>query len=145
MVLVLVSRMLAWLVGNRGALNGAWFDYVAPGHVAAYRAMFQRAPMQFGQCSSGLAIPLALTRLPVLRSEDQGADSVVWLTAARDADTLTGKFIHDRRPRPTHRGKRTRHDGAQNDQFMAMLTADAAPYTTGDAGDSRKDNHGTNR
>ncbi|AAV97557.1 transcriptional regulator, AraC family (plasmid) [Ruegeria pomeroyi DSS-3] len=71
MVLVLVSRMLAWLVGNRGALNGAWFDYVAPGHVAAYRAMFQRAPMQFGQCSSGLAIPLALTRLPVLRSEDQ--------------------------------------------------------------------------
>lgn len=82
---------------------------------------------------------------PLLRNEDQGADSVVWLTAARDADTLTGKFIHDRNPRPTHRGKRTRDDGAQNDQFIAMLTADAAPYTTGDAGDSREDNHGTNR
>lgn len=82
---------------------------------------------------------------PLLRNEDQGADSIVWLTAARDADTLTGKFIHDRKPRPTHRGKRTRDDGAQNDQFIAMLTADAAPYTIGDAGDSTENNHGTNR
>lgn len=71
MVLVLVGRMLAWMVGNRGALNGAWFEHAAPGHAGAYRAMFHRAPMQFGQSSSGLAIPRALTRLPVLRNEDQ--------------------------------------------------------------------------
>ncbi|SDD37868.1 AraC family transcriptional regulator [Ruegeria marina] len=73
LVLVLISRMLAWMAGNRGAINGAWFDYPAPGHAGAYRAMFHRAPMQFGQVSNGLAIPLSLSRLPVLRSEDQAA------------------------------------------------------------------------
>ncbi|NDW47134.1 AraC family transcriptional regulator [Ruegeria sp. PrR005] len=73
MVLVLVSRMLAWMVGNRGAINGAWFDYPAPGHASAYRAMFHRAPMQFGQTGSGIAIPLSLCRLPVLRTEEQAA------------------------------------------------------------------------
>jgi dehydrogenase/reductase SDR family protein 12 len=82
---------------------------------------------------------------PLLRNEDQGADSVVWLIAARDADALTGKFIHDRKPRPTHRTKRTKTDDITNDEFISMLTADAAPYITVAAGDSKEDKDGTNR
>ncbi|GAA6194074.1 AraC family transcriptional regulator ligand-binding domain-containing protein [Phaeobacter sp. NW0010-22] len=71
MILVLVTRMLSWMAGNRGATNAAWFDYPAPGHVAAYRGMFARAPMQFGQSSSGIAIPAGLMKLPIVRSEAQ--------------------------------------------------------------------------
>ena len=71
-----------------------------------------------------------LTR-PLLRNEDQGADSIVWLIAARDADSLAGKFIHDRKPRPIYRAKRTMTEDIVRDEFIAMLAADAAPYTTG--------------
>jgi dehydrogenase/reductase SDR family protein 12 len=71
-----------------------------------------------------------LTR-PLLRNEDQGADSIVWLIAARDADSSTGKFMHDRKPRPMYRTKRTKTEDIVRDEFIAMLAADAAPYTTG--------------
>ncbi|MFF0413186.1 hypothetical protein ACFYUY_22430 [Kitasatospora sp. NPDC004745] len=42
----------------------------------------------------------ALTR-PVIRTPEQGADTVVWLGAAPEAVRCTGLFWHDRRPRPT--------------------------------------------
>ena len=38
---------------------------------------------------------------PILRSPEQGADTVVWLLGAIEAGTSTGLFWHDRRPRPT--------------------------------------------
>ncbi len=38
---------------------------------------------------------------PILRSAEQGADTVVWLLAAEAAGRSTGLFWHDRRPRPT--------------------------------------------
>lgn len=38
---------------------------------------------------------------PILRSADQGADTVVWLLAAEGPGRSTGLFWHDRRPRPT--------------------------------------------
>ena len=38
---------------------------------------------------------------PILRSADEGADTAVWLTAARWPGATTGLFWHDRRPRPT--------------------------------------------
>ena len=38
---------------------------------------------------------------PILRSPDEGADTAVWLLAARRAGDTTGLFWHDRRPRPT--------------------------------------------
>lgn len=37
----------------------------------------------------------------VLRSPEQGADTIVWLAAAAQAGRTTGLFWHDRRPRPT--------------------------------------------
>lgn len=42
----------------------------------------------------------ALTR-PVIRSADQGADTIVWLGGAPEAVATTGLFWHDRRARPT--------------------------------------------
>ena len=42
-----------------------------------------------------------LTR-PILRTGDEGADTIVWLGAAPEPAQTTGLFWHDRRPRPTH-------------------------------------------
>ncbi|SER44494.1 SDR family NAD(P)-dependent oxidoreductase [Actinokineospora terrae] len=39
---------------------------------------------------------------PLLRSPEQGADTVVWLAAADEPGHSTGGFWHDRRVRPTH-------------------------------------------
>ncbi|MET0449574.1 MAG: SDR family NAD(P)-dependent oxidoreductase [Aeromicrobium sp.] len=39
---------------------------------------------------------------PVLRTAEQGADTIVWLTASPDATDTTGLFWSDRRPRPTY-------------------------------------------
>jgi dehydrogenase/reductase SDR family member 12 len=43
----------------------------------------------------------ALTR-PIIRTPEQGADTIVWLGAATDPLARSGRFWHDRRPRPTH-------------------------------------------
>ena len=43
----------------------------------------------------------ALTR-PVIRTPEQGADTIVWLGGAREAVETTGQFWHDRRPRSRH-------------------------------------------
>jgi dehydrogenase/reductase SDR family protein 12 len=42
-----------------------------------------------------------LTR-PIIRSPEQGADTIVWLAGAPQALESTGRFWADRRPRPTH-------------------------------------------
>ena len=42
-----------------------------------------------------------LTR-PIIRGPEQGADTIVWLGAAPEPLRCTGRFWHDRRPRPTH-------------------------------------------
>ena len=41
----------------------------------------------------------ALTR-PIIRTSEQGADTIVWLGGAPEAVETTGLFWHDRRPRP---------------------------------------------
>jgi dehydrogenase/reductase SDR family member 12 len=43
----------------------------------------------------------AVTRL-IIRTPQQGADTIVWLGAAPEPLQTTGLFWHDRRPRPTH-------------------------------------------
>ena len=42
-----------------------------------------------------------LTR-PILRTNEQGADTIVWLASADAPLRSTGRFWHDRRERPTH-------------------------------------------
>ncbi|MBV9048968.1 MAG: SDR family NAD(P)-dependent oxidoreductase [Solirubrobacterales bacterium] len=39
---------------------------------------------------------------PIIRTPEQGADTIVWLGAGPAALRSTGKFWHDRRERPTH-------------------------------------------
>ncbi|HUA07513.1 MAG TPA: SDR family NAD(P)-dependent oxidoreductase [Solirubrobacteraceae bacterium] len=39
---------------------------------------------------------------PILRTPEEGADTIVWLGAAPEAARQTGLFWHDRRARPTH-------------------------------------------
>jgi NAD(P)-dependent dehydrogenase (short-subunit alcohol dehydrogenase family) len=53
---------------------------------------------------------------PLLRTPEQGADTIVWLGAADEPAASTGGFWHDRRVRPTHRvpwTKETREDRAR--------------------------------
>jgi NAD(P)-dependent dehydrogenase (short-subunit alcohol dehydrogenase family) len=45
---------------------------------------------------------------PLLRSPEQGADTIVWLGAAVEPGESSGGFWHDRRRRPTHRVPWTR-------------------------------------
>ena len=40
---------------------------------------------------------------PVLRTPEEGADTIVWLGAAEEPLRKPGRFWHDRRERPTHR------------------------------------------
>lgn len=49
---------------------------------------------------------------PILRSDEQGADTIVWLAAAEAPGRTGGGFWHDRRERPTHYAGRTREDAA---------------------------------
>ncbi len=51
---------------------------------------------------------------PLLRSPEQGADTIVWLAAGPEAAAFSGRFFLDRRPRATHRLPGTRRpDGAR--------------------------------
>ena len=44
----------------------------------------------------------------LLRTPEQGADTIVWLAAAKRIESITGEFWFDRRERPKHKTDRTR-------------------------------------
>ncbi len=54
----------------------------------------------------------ALVR-PLLRSPEQGADTIIWLAAAREAAALSGKLFMDRSVQPLHLKPSTREDPAE--------------------------------
>ena len=60
----------------------------------------------------------SLTR-PLLRSPEQGADTIVWLGAAAEPALSSGEFWHDRRRRPTHRAPWTRESPADREALWA--------------------------
>jgi NAD(P)-dependent dehydrogenase (short-subunit alcohol dehydrogenase family) len=45
---------------------------------------------------------------PLLRTPEEGADTILWLAASPAARALNGCFVLDRMPRPAHRLQRTR-------------------------------------
>lgn len=49
---------------------------------------------------------------PILRDADGGADTTVWVSAVEPAPP-SGRFWHDRQPRPTHYTRRTRETSAE--------------------------------
>jgi len=70
--------------------------------------------------SSSLPRFYKLTK-PLLRSPEQGADTIVWLCAADEPARGTGKFWHDRIPRPIHRFARTRETDEERSVFWSEL------------------------
>lgn len=60
---------------------------------------------------------------PVLRTPEQGADTIVWLGAAAEPARSTGRFWHDRRPRPTVLVPGTGGAPDDGDRLVAALRA----------------------
>jgi dehydrogenase/reductase SDR family protein 12 len=60
---------------------------------------------------------------PILRTAEQGADTIVWLLGSEDAAQTTGRFWHDRRPRPTSYVPLTRHRAAEAAAFWDYCVA----------------------
>jgi len=69
---------------------------------------------------SGLPLFHTVTR-PLLRTAEQGADTIVWLAAAPEAVESTGLFWHDRRPRNPHRLERTKETPEERAAFWRRL------------------------
>lgn len=58
---------------------------------------------------------------PILRSPQQGADTIVYLAADPEPASTNGLFWHDRRPRPIHRTKATRLREKDPQEIWAAL------------------------
>jgi dehydrogenase/reductase SDR family member 12 len=59
------------------------------------------------------------TTRPLLRTPVQGADTIVWLGAAAEPGRSSGRFWHDRRPRPTHWVRWTQETRQERARFLA--------------------------
>jgi len=70
---------------------------------------------------------------PLLRTPEQGADTIVWLAAAPDAADPSGLFFLDRRPRAKHRLSRTRRpdEAREAARLWRLCTERTAPFTAG--------------
>ena len=55
----------------------------------------------------------------LLRTPQEGADTILWLGAAPEPARCSGGFWHDRRERPTHRVPWTRESAADRDRLWA--------------------------
>ena len=101
---VILTELWADALRNRGivvhAMHPGWAD--TPG------------------VSSSLPRFYKLTK-PLLRTPAQGADTIVWLCASDEAGRCTGKFWHDRRPRPTHRLPNTRETEVERQSLWRQL------------------------
>ena len=72
--------------------------------------------------SSSLPTFKKLTR-PILRTPEQGADTFVWMVAAREPGEITGHFFHDRAVRPEHYTRFTREAQAERDALWTAVDA----------------------
>ena len=73
---------------------------------------------------------------PLLRTPEQGADTIVWLAAAPDAADLSGLFFLDRRRRAKHRLRRTRRpdEAREAARLWRLCTERTAPFAAGVGG-----------
>jgi dehydrogenase/reductase SDR family member 12 len=58
---------------------------------------------------------------PLLRTPDQGADTIVWLAAADRPLSSSGGFWHDREERPVHRLRRTQAPSGERERLWEYL------------------------
>ena len=59
---------------------------------------------------------------PLLRTPSEGADTIVWLAASDETETVSGGFWHDRELRPTHRSARTQESTEERAELWEALT-----------------------
>ena len=73
---------------------------------------------------------------PLLRTPEEGADTIVWLAAAPDAADLSGLFFLDRRARAKHRLRRTRRpdEAREAARLWRLCTERTAPFTADTGG-----------
>ena len=69
---------------------------------------------------SSLPIFHRLTR-PLLRTPEQGADTIVWLASASEAGKVSGKLFLDRQPRSSHLLASTRETAAEREALLEAL------------------------
>src|SRR6056297_1291011 len=77
-----------------------------------------------------------LTR-KLLRSPGEGADTAVWLAAATEASSVSGKFWLDRAIHPSHLSGRTRESAGERAQLLQSLQ-DLLESTQGNDGKPRR-------
>jgi NAD(P)-dependent dehydrogenase (short-subunit alcohol dehydrogenase family) len=65
---------------------------------------------------------------PVLRSADEGADTIVWLVASPEPARSTGRFWHDRRTRSAYHLPGTRESAEDRARLEAIVTEAIAPF-----------------
>ncbi len=65
---------------------------------------------------------------PLLRTADEGADTIVWLVASDEPARSTGGFWHDRRARSPYRVPRTREAPGDRERLVAEVDAAIAPF-----------------
>ena len=58
---------------------------------------------------------------PLLRTPEQGADTIVWLAAASEPARSSGRLWFDRRPAPTHLDDSTRESEADREKLWRQL------------------------
>jgi len=69
----------------------------------------------------------------VLRNPAEGADTIIWLARAREADQVTGKLFLDREPRTPYLLKKTKESPAERSQLPVFLEhqLDTLEFATG--------------
>lgn len=57
----------------------------------------------------------------ILRTPEEGADTIIWLAAATEAGEVSGKLFLDREPRTTHLMAKTREEPQERERLMRFL------------------------
>lgn len=65
---------------------------------------------------------------PILRTPEQGADTIVWLAADPEPAGRTGLFWHDRTPRPTHRIRSTTERPGERERLWGAMESTASAF-----------------
>ena len=66
---------------------------------------------------------------PILRTPEQGADTIVWMAAASEANNINGAFLLDRIPHKKYMLSKTKESAQERDQLIASLEAYAKKFS----------------
>jgi NAD(P)-dependent dehydrogenase (short-subunit alcohol dehydrogenase family) len=83
----LANILFTYELARRLAGTGVTVNCMHPGGVAT----------NFGATAPGLIKRFFGLFRPLLRTPEQGADTIVWLATARELEGVTGKYFHDRK------------------------------------------------